>query len=78
MARKAVICECTSNGIFLVRDCIDQGLDPVVVYPPLPAGEDDFAGRMRRIAELRDKYDLHMRAERYIPEENPDLEFIRK
>lgn len=33
---------------------------------------------MRRIAELRDKYDLHMRAERYIPEENPDLEFIRK
>ena len=53
MARKAVICECTSNGIFLVRDCIDQGLDPVVVYPPLPAGEDDFAGRMRRIAEQR-------------------------
>ena len=33
---------------------------------------------MRRIAELRDKYDLHMRAERYIPEDNPDLEFIRK
>ena len=33
---------------------------------------------MRRIAELRDKYDLHMRAERYIPEENPDLEFIRE
>ena len=33
---------------------------------------------MRRIAELRDKYDLHMRAERYIPEENPHLEFIRK
>ena len=51
MARKAVICECTSNGVFLVEDCIAQGLDPVVVYPPLPAGEDDFAGRMRRIAE---------------------------
>ena len=33
---------------------------------------------MRRIAELRDKYDLHMRAERYIPEDNPDLEFIKK
>ena len=33
---------------------------------------------MRRIAELRDKYDLHMRAERYIPEDNPDLKFIRE
>ena len=33
---------------------------------------------MRRIAELRDKYDLHMRAERYIPEDNPDPKFIRE
>ena len=34
---------------------------------------------MSEIAALREKYDLHMTAERYIPDEgNDDSEFIRK
>lgn len=36
---------------------------------------------MKTIANLREKYDLHMRVERYISEEdvpNGDIEFIRK
>ena len=36
---------------------------------------------MLEIAKLRDKYDLHMRVERYISDdtnENVDYEFIRK
>ncbi len=35
---------------------------------------------MKMIAELREKYDLHMRAERYavISEEAPDSSFIRR
>ena len=35
---------------------------------------------MARLAALRDKYDLHMRAERFTPEEapNPDAAFLRK
>lgn len=33
---------------------------------------------MPRIAELRDKYDVHMTVERYISEENRDIEYIRK
>lgn len=35
---------------------------------------------MQTIMELRNKYDLHMRVERYISEENPenDVQYIRK
>lgn len=37
---------------------------------------------MKTIVELREKYDLHMRIERYISEENPvtsqDMKFIRE
>ena len=35
---------------------------------------------MQTIAELREKYDLHMKVERYISEDTPDSEnrFIRK
>ncbi len=35
---------------------------------------------MREVAKLREKYDLHMRAERYIRDEMPDKDssFIRK
>lgn len=35
---------------------------------------------MSRIAELREKYDLHMKVERYISDENPesDKKFIRE
>ena len=35
---------------------------------------------MAKIAELRDKYDLHMRVERFISEDLPDRDqtFIRK
>ena len=37
---------------------------------------------MKEIAQLREKYDLHMRAERYVSDENgipqQDSEFIRK
>ena len=34
---------------------------------------------MERIAALRDKYDLHMRVERYVSDESPnDSKFIRK
>jgi len=35
---------------------------------------------MQQLAELRDKYDLHMRAERYVSVEEPEGEdkFIRK
>ena len=33
---------------------------------------------MKTIAALREKYDLHMRAERFVPRENPDESFIRK
>lgn len=35
---------------------------------------------MQTIMELRNKYDLHMRVERYISEENPenDVKYIRK
>ncbi len=51
MARKAIICECVSNGVLLVDDCLSMGLDPVVVYPPIPGGEDTFAGSLRRSAE---------------------------
>lgn len=34
---------------------------------------------MARLAELRDRYDLHMRAERFIPADNPegDQQFLR-
>ncbi len=36
---------------------------------------------MTKVAELREKYDLHMRAERYLPDENgvpaQDKEFLR-
>ncbi len=36
---------------------------------------------MAKVAELREKYDLHMRAERYLPDENgipaQDKEFLR-
>ncbi len=35
---------------------------------------------MKTIAQLREKYDLHMRAEKYVPapEEKQDREFIRE
>lgn len=35
---------------------------------------------MKIIADLRDKYDLHMRAERYVSENLPSIDdaFIRK
>lgn len=33
---------------------------------------------MPKIAELRDKYDVHMTVERYISEENIDTEYIRE
>ncbi len=34
---------------------------------------------MDRVAALRDKYDLHMRVERYVSDESPnDSKFIRK
>lgn len=50
MGRKAVICECVSNGVFLVDDALAMGLEPVVVYPPIPKGEDTFAGQLRAAA----------------------------
>ena len=33
---------------------------------------------MKTVATLREKYDLHMRAERYVGQDNPDEPFIRK
>ena len=34
---------------------------------------------MQRIAELREKYDLHMRVERFVPEDlGPDAAFVRE
>jgi len=33
---------------------------------------------MKTIAALREKYDLHMQAERFVSQENPDESFIRK
>jgi quinol monooxygenase YgiN len=33
---------------------------------------------MAKIAELREKYDLHMRAERFVSQENTDEEFLRQ
>lgn len=33
---------------------------------------------MPKIAQLRDKYDVHMTVERYISEENKDTQYIRK
>ena len=32
---------------------------------------------MKKISEMREKYDLHMKAEKFIPEENMDTSFIR-
>ena len=41
---------------------------------------DHDSPMMRELAKLRDKYDLHMRAERFVPEElpNQDNKFLRK
>ena len=33
--------------------------------------------RMKKISEMTEKYDLHMKAEKFIPEENIDTSFIR-
>ena len=51
MGRKAVICECSSNGTFLIDDCIGLGLEPVVVYPPIPDEESSLIGEIRRNSE---------------------------
>ena len=32
---------------------------------------------MKKISEMREKYDLHMKAEKFIPEENMDTSLIR-
>ncbi len=37
--RKAVICECASNGTFLLEDCRRMDLEPIVVYPPCEDGD---------------------------------------
>lgn len=41
---------------------------------------DHDSPMMTELAKLRDKYDLHMRAERFVPEElpNQDNKFLRK
>lgn len=41
---------------------------------------DHDSPMMKKLAELRDKYDLHMKAERYVKEDlpNKDQEFLRK
>ncbi len=36
---KIVICECVSNGVFLLEDCRRLGLEPVVVFPPVAEGD---------------------------------------
>ena len=53
MGRKAVICECSSNGTFLIDDCRKMGLDPVVVYPPIPDEETSLIGEIRRSSEAK-------------------------
>ena len=53
MGRKAVICECSSNGTFLIDDCRKMGLDPVVVYPPIPDEETSLIGEIRRSSESK-------------------------
>lgn len=40
--------------------------------------EHHHSDLMPKIAELRDKYDVHMTVERYVSEENIDTEYIRK
>lgn len=40
--------------------------------------EHHHSDLMPKIAELRDKYDVHMTVERYISEETKDTKFIRK
>lgn len=47
MERKAVICECVSNDVFLVEDTLTLGLEPVAAYSPIPKGENTFAGQLR-------------------------------
>ena len=41
---------------------------------------DHHSPMMKELAQLRDKYDLHMKAERYVSEELPDQDkgFLRK
>lgn len=41
---------------------------------------DHDSPMMKELAQLRDKYDLHMKAERYVSEELPDQDkgFLRK
>ena len=51
MGRKAVICECSSNGTFLIDDCIGLGLEPVAVYLPIPDEDDSLVGMLRRSSE---------------------------
>ena len=51
MGRKAVICECSSNGTFLVEDCRNLGLEPVAVYLPIPDEDDSLVGMLRRSSE---------------------------
>ena len=51
MGRKAIICECSSNGTFLIDDCIGLGLEPVVIYPPIPDESDSLIGEIRRSSE---------------------------
>ena len=51
MGRKAIICECSSNGTFLIDDCVDLGLEPVVIYPPIPDESDSLIGEIRRSSE---------------------------
>ena len=51
MGRKAIICECSSNGTFLIDDCVDLGLEPVVIYPPIPDESDSLIGEIRKSSE---------------------------
>ena len=51
MGRKAIICECSSNGTFLIDDCVNLGLEPVVIYPPIPDESDSLIGEIRRSSE---------------------------
>ena len=56
--------------VLLIDSCEDQAAIDLHHASPM----------MGKIAALREKYDLHMRAERYIDAEAPDTEdqFIRK
>ena len=51
MGRKAVICECSSKGTFLIDDCRNLGLEPVAVYLPIPDEDDSLVGMLRRSSE---------------------------